>query len=185
MTTCRDPGSTALGDRLRAILFDREMAGLDMRAEMLLFIASRAQLVDELIAPALSAGRVVVSDRFVLSNIVYQGDAGGLPVEEIAQVGRIATAGRLPDLTLVLDVPLDVARTRAGPSSDRIEDRPAAYHARVRAGFLKAAELASRDGPCPDYPAPIVVIDAANGPEQVFDCICHEVERALALGPRS
>jgi dTMP kinase len=184
VVACRDPGGTALGDRLRQILLDRATAHLALRAEMLLYMASRAQLVEEVIRPALGRGAFVVSDRFLLANIVYQGFAGGLPVEEVGRVGQAATGGLLPDLTLLLDIPPVVARARVGAARDRIEDRPDTYHARVRTGFLRAARD-GRDGPSPYYPAPIVVIDASADPETVSERIRSEVERALALGPRS
>src|SRR5438105_3051769 len=175
VVTCRDPGGTPLGDRLRQVLLDRDTVGLSLRAEMLLYMASRAQLVEEVIRPALAAGRVVVSDRFLLANLVYQGDAGGLPVEEVARVGQAATGGLLPDLTLVLDIAPQAARARVGKARDRIEDRPEDYHGRVRDGFLRAARE-SRAGGCPHYPAPIVVIDAAADPDSVFERIRSEVE---------
>jgi dTMP kinase len=184
VVSCRDPGGTALGDRLRGILLDRDTVDLSLRAEMLLYMASRAQLVAEVIRPALASGRTVVSDRFLLANLVYQGYAGGLPVDEVAQVGRAATGGLLPDLTLLLDLPPEDARARVGKARDRIEDRPESYHARVRDGFLRAARQ-SQDGACPEYPAPIVVIDASADPETVASRIRIEVERALALGPRT
>jgi dTMP kinase len=178
VVTCRDPGGTALGERVRAILLDRATVHLSLRAEMLLFMASRAQLVEDVIRPALAAGTIVVSDRFVLANLVYQGDAGGLPVEEIARVGRAATGGLLPDLTLVLDIPPEAARHRVGAARDRMEDKGDEYQRRVRDGFLRAARG------CPEYPAAVAVIDAAADPETVFERIRSEVERALALGPR-
>ena len=184
VVACRDPGGTALGDRLRQILLVRGTANLARRAEMLLYMASRAQLVEEVIRPALGRGALVVSDRFLLANIVYQGDAGGLPVEEVGRAGLAATGHLLPDLTLLLDVPPEVARARVGAARDRIEDRPEAYHARIREGFLRAAHL-GRENLCPYYPAPIVVIDAAADPETVARRIRSEVERALALGPRT
>ena len=180
VVTCREPGGTALGERLRAILLDRATVNLSLRAELFLFMTSRAQMVEEVIRPALSAGKVVITDRFLLASIVYQGDAGGLPVAEIAQVGRAATGGLLPDLTLILDVPPRVARDRVGAARDRIEDRPDDYQARVREGYLRAA----RAGGLPEYPAPIVVIDASADPDAVFLRIRSEVERALALDPR-
>lgn len=184
VVACRDPGGTALGDRLRAILLDRSTAHLSLRAEMLLYMASRAQLVEEIIRPALDAGKVVISDRFLLANIVYQGFAGGLSVDEIGQVGNAATGGLLPDLTIILDVPAELAKARIGAARDRIEDRPDDYRARVRNGFLGAAH-GSGDQPCPYYSAPIVVVDAAAEPRIVSERIQNEVERVLALSPRS
>src|SRR4051794_21791067 len=163
VVTCRDPGGTPLGDRLRGILLDRGTVGLALRAEMLLYMASRAQLVEEVIRPALAAGRAVVSDRYLLANVVYQGYAGGLPVDEVARVGLSATGGLVPDLTLILDVPPDVARSRVGAARDRIEDRPAAYHDKVREGFLRARSGALL--PPASYPAPMVVVDASADPE--------------------
>jgi dTMP kinase len=184
VVTCRDPGGTAVGDRLRHILLDRATTHLTLRAEMLLYMASRAQLVDEIIRPALAEQRVVITDRFLLANIVYQGVAGGLPVDEVWRVGQAATAGLLPDLTLLLDVPAAVAKARVGAARDRIEDRPDDYHARVREGFLSAARDGNAGG-CPYYPAPIVVLDASAEPHVVTERIQSEVERVLAVGPRS
>lgn len=183
VVTCRDPGGTLLGDRLRAILLDRGTVGLALRAEMHLYMASRVQLVEEVIRPALARGLVVVSDRFLLANIVYQGHAGGIPVGEVGRVGLEATGGLLPDLTLVLDVPAECARARVAEARDRIEDRPNAYHAKVREGFLRASQE-GRTGACAYYPAPIAVVDASGDTETVAGLIRSEVERALALGPR-
>jgi dTMP kinase len=213
VVTCRDPGSTALGDRLRNILLDRDSIALSMRSEMLLFMASRAQLVEEVIRPALQAGRLVICDRFTLSNIVYQGHAGGLGVQPVDLIGQVATGQLFPDLTLILDVLPDVARSRVGKARDRMEDRPAEYHRRVREGFLEAArenadreaermrekgkgvvmDLDSADEPEGDwsgrfcrYPdSPIRVIDATADPDRVFEQITSEVQRVLALDPRA
>jgi dTMP kinase len=191
VVTCRDPGGTALGERAREILLARDAAPISLRAEMLLYMASRAQLVEEVIAPALASGRVVVSDRYLLANIVYQGSAGGLMEEEIALVGMVAIGGLLPDLTLVLDIAPEAAAARVGPPRDRIEDRPLFYHERVRAGYLAAARGEVGTGPdpgdgphCPFYPAPIVLIDSSSDPETVFEQVKNEVERVLAHRPR-
>ena len=181
VVTCRDPGGTPLGDRLRAILLDRQAVPFGLRSEMLLFMASRAQLVDQIIRPALIRGEVVISDRYLLANIIYQGHAGGLGVDKVAQVGLLAANGLLPHLTLILDVPPDLARARVGPPRDRMEDRPASDQALIREGFLAAA--AHPDGP-PYYPAPLVLIDASVEPDQVALRIRNEVARALALHPR-
>jgi dTMP kinase len=183
---CRDPGGTALGERVREILLARDSVPISLRSEMLLYMASRAQLVEEVIAPCLAAGGVVLSDRYLLANIVYQGSAGGLLEEEIAFVGMVATGGLLPDLTIVLDIAPDVAQARVGNSRDRIEDRPLFYRERVRAGFLAAArgDASSTTAECPYYPAPVVLVDASRDPDQVFEQIVEEVRRALALDSR-
>jgi dTMP kinase len=172
VVTCREPGGTALGERLRSIVQERSDVAIGMRAEMLLFMTSRAQLVEEVIRPALGRGEVVVSDRFLLSNVVYQGYAGGLDVDDLWRVGLTATGGLLPDLTLVIDVPPEVAKARIGPARDRIEDRGDDYRGRVREGFLAASR---------DYPAPIVVVDGSADPDSVAIRLQSEVSRALAL----
>lgn len=166
---CRDPGGTELGEKLRAIVMGRQETSIAMRAEMLLYMASRAQLVEEVIRPALASGRVVVCDRFLLANVAYQGYAGGLPVDDLWRVGLVATGGLLPDLTVLIDVPPEVALARMGGPRDRIEDRPEAYRAKVRAGFLHAAA---------NYPAPIVTIDGSAEADAVLARIVHEVARS-------
>lgn len=214
VVTCRDPGGTALGDRLRGILLDRHTLAISLPAEMLLFMASRAQLVNDVIGPALRAGCVVISDRFTLANIVYQGYAGDLGVSQVDLIGQVAARQLRPDLTLILDVPPELARSRVGRARDRMEDRSGDYHERVREGFLAAAresarfqaERADRDqgrGVVVNFGAPeergddwsgvlcsysrsaIRVIDASAGPDEVFEQIRSEVERVLALDTRA
>jgi dTMP kinase len=142
---CRDPGSTSLGERIRELLLNSdESIAIGARAEMLLYMAARAQMVDEIIRPALEAGRTVVSDRFMLANIVYQGHAGGLDVEAIRQVGAVAVDGLQPDCTFLLDMDPAVALSRVGRPLDRVESRGAEYRDRLRAGFLAEA---ARMGP--------------------------------------
>jgi dTMP kinase len=155
---CRDPGSTPLGERLREIVLERSELAIGMRAEMLLYMAARAQLVEAVIRPALEAGADVVSDRFLLANVVYQGHAGGLDPAELWEVGRAATGGLAPDRTFVLDVSPEEAARRMRRPWDRVEDRGAAYRERVRAGYLAEAARA---------PERIVVIDASRPAEAV------------------
>jgi dTMP kinase len=143
---------------------------------MLLYMASRAQLVDEVIRPALKSGNVVVGDRFLLANVVYQGHGGGLDPNDIWQVGRVATAGLMPDLTVLLDVPTEVAKARVGEARDRMEDHPDDYRARVRAGFLHEAR---------SCPWPVVVVDGSVSPDEVAERIRIEVERVLGPCARS
>jgi dTMP kinase len=175
VVACREPGGTPLGERLRSILQERSDFAIGMKAEMFLFMSSRAQLVEEVIRPGLARGAVVVADRFLLSNVVYQGYAGGLDVDELWRVGLVATGGLLPDLTLLVDVPPEVARDRIGAGRDRIEDRGDDYRIKVRDGFLAASRT---------YPAPIVVVDGSSDPDSVSTRLQSEVMRALALAPR-
>ncbi len=132
---CRDPGSTPLGEAVRHILLDRHDLHIHRRSEMLLYMAARTQMVEELIRPALEQGKTVVSDRYLLANVAYQGYGGGLKVPTLWEVGRVATGGLMPDLTIVLDVPAEVAAARIARPLDRMERQGAAFHARVREGF--------------------------------------------------
>lgn len=151
VATCRDPGSTAAGDAIRAILLDRRDLDLGMTTEMLLYMAARAQLVTELIRPSLARGEWVVSDRFLLANVVYQGHAGGLDADVIRQIGAVATGGLEPDLVLVLDIDPEAAGRRLSRPLDKLESRGDDFRRRLRAGYL--AEAARR-------PDRIAVIDA-------------------------
>ena len=158
VTTCRDPGSTPAGDAIRAILLDRHEIHLAPTSEMLLYMAARAQLVAEVIRPALARGEWVVSDRYLLANIVYQGHAGGLDPDVVRRVGAVATGGLEPDCVLVLDVDLATAARRLDRPLDKLENRGDEFRARLRAGYLAEA---ARD------PGRIAVIDAAAEPEVV------------------
>jgi len=137
---CRDPGSTPLGERIRDLLLSSDAAtAISRRSEMLLYMAARAQLVDEVIRPALAAGKIVVSDRFLLANVVYQGHAGGLDVASVWQVGQVATNGIRPDCTFLLDMPPEAADRRLRRPLDRMESQGNDYRERLRAGFLTEA----------------------------------------------
>lgn len=137
---CRDPGCTPLGERLRSILLDSSDLDICPRSEMLLYMTARAQLVAETIRPALESGAAVVSDRYLLANIAYQGYGGGVDIEAIRSVGLVATDGVLPDATFLLDLPTEVALGRLQRTLDRVESRGAEYFDRVRAGFLAEAK---------------------------------------------
>lgn len=140
VVTCRDPGSTPLGERVREILLTSdEQTSIAARSEMLLYMAARAQLVDEVIRPALAAGKTVVSDRFLLANVVYQGYAGGLDVATVRDVGRVATDGVMPDCIFLLDMSPQAALGRMGDQLDRVENRGQEYRERLRDGFLEEA----------------------------------------------
>lgn len=137
---CRDPGSTPVGERIREVLLSSDSkTPIGRRSEMLLYMAARAQLVEQVIRPALDAGRIVIADRYLLANVVYQGHAGGLDAEEIWQVGRVATQGLLPDCVFLLDMAPDGAGRRMERPLDRMENQGDEYRRRLRAGFLKEA----------------------------------------------
>jgi dTMP kinase len=162
VVACRDPGSTPLGERIRDLLLrhDDQLA-ISRQSEMLLYMAARAQLVDEVIRPALSTGKIVVSDRFVLANIVYQGHAGGLDPESIRQVGRIATGGIHADCTFLLDMPPDQADTRMNRILDRMEQQGPDYRRRLRDGFLAEAARPNSQIHVIDASQPVPAVHAA------------------------
>ncbi len=169
MVSCYDPGSTPLGERIREILLGHQVP-IERTSEMLLFMAARAQLVEQVIRPALARGQAVVSDRYVLANIVYQGYAGGLDVETVRQVGQIATSGILPDLVFVLDMSPEAATQRIVRDRDRMEDQGDDFQRRLRQGFL--AEAARE-------PERIIVVDAAREIADVQADIRQAAERVL------
>ncbi len=136
VVTCKDPGSTALGESLRAILLEKGETPIDMRSEMMLFTTARTQLVQEVIKPALQRGAFVVLDRFVMSTVVYQGHAGKLSPDDIRAVNRFATDGVIPSQIFVFDVPVATAMQRIGAARDRMESRGDKYFSAVRNGFL-------------------------------------------------
>ena len=139
----REPGGTELGEQLRSIVLARSEPGqpIDPRADALLFNAARAQLVGEVIRPALAAGEVVVCARFADSTLAYQGYGAGLPLDELRSIARIATDGLQPDLTILLDVPPEVGLARkTNDSRNRFESAfDVEFHRRVRDGFLALA----------------------------------------------
>ncbi len=137
--TVRDPGATRVGEKVRKILLDRVHTELTPMAECLLFMASRAQLINEKIRPALLAGEIVLCERWVTSTICYQGYAGGLDPEAILRLSEIATDGLVPDLTLILDVDAGKGIRRLSGTPDLVESRSLEFHERVRAGFLRIA----------------------------------------------
>lgn len=170
LTVCevREPGGTYVGERIRAVLLEHADEDICLRTEMLLYMASRAQLVESRIRPALAAGHLVLADRFVASTLAYQGAAGGLPVDEIRAVAQVATGGLMPDLTVIFDVDQATAATRLSPLLDRMESRGATYHAKVRQGYLDQASA---------EPARHAVVDARRDEGAVFDGLMEEMRR--------
>jgi dTMP kinase len=137
-----EPGGTGIGKQIRKILLNPENFDLKPRAELLLYFASRAQNVDQIIRPALDAGKVVICDRFTDSTLVYQGCGRGVDSSIVLELDRVACQGLRPDTTLLIDMdlPTSLARTRRrNRSESRIDDENSAFHERVRAGYLALA----------------------------------------------
>lgn len=155
----REPGGTEIGEKIRRALLDHLEQDMTLRCEMLLYMASRAQLVEQFIRPALDRGQLVVADRFVSSTLAYQGAAGGLPIDDIAAAARIACGSTTPDLVVIFDVDENTAAGRLNPLLDRMEAKGIEFHRRVRQGYL--AQIAAD-------PTHNARIDAAAAEDQVF-----------------
>jgi len=175
----RDPGGTSIGNQIRNLLLDGENARMAPLTELLLYEASRAQLVREIVRPALEAGRIVVCDRFADSTLAYQGYGRGLDLNLIGQLNELATCGIRPDLTFLLDIDPAVGLERvshrlAAPRvrRDRLEDEALAFHDRVRQGYraLAAAE-----------PGRVIVLDATHGILNLAGEIGRQVDARLGL----
>ncbi len=140
----REPGGTVVSEKIRRILLDPLNKGMCDEAELLLYMASRAQTVQEVIRPAVKAGKIVLCDRFLDSSLVYQGYGLGMDIGFIRELGSFTTGGIEPDLTLLLDVPLKRALDGIKHAKDRIEQRAFAYHKRVKKGYMSLAEKEPR-----------------------------------------
>ncbi len=166
----REPGGTPVGERIRQhIVLAKADEGLEMsvRCEMLLYMASRAELVEKRILPALRRGELVLADRYVASTLAYQGAAGGLPMSDISAAARIATRNLLPDLYLIFDIDEISAAKRLSPLLDRMEAKGAAFHKKVRQGYLDQAK---------HDPARYAVVDASQSQDNVWE----QVQRVMA-----
>lgn len=169
----RDPGTTRIGEQIRAILLDPVNEEMSMRCEMLLYMAARAQMMTQIILPALDDGKIVICDRFVSSTLAYQLGGEGLTVPDIRNVAQIAIQGRWPDLILLLDLPAEKSLSRVNRAKDRIEQRPMDYHQQVRENYLRQAKQDPRE---------YRVIDADRPPEQVAADVWKEVEPLILSG---
>lgn len=185
----KDPGGTAYGDMIRHILLDHDLDRMDVRCETFLFMASRAQLVGEVIEPALKAQKIVLCDRFISSTCAYQ-VAAGYDLNRVIELGRYAVGDTWPDLTVVVDVAPELGfertgrqahhagRKRAdvgqamlikGARTDAMEARPLEFHRRVREALLALPGI---------YPKPVVIVDGAGDPDAVHARVWEAVERA-------
>ncbi len=183
----REPGGTSIGEQVRAILLDSANDDIDPRCEMLLYMASRAQLVHTQIQPALERGALVLADRFISSTLAYQGAAGGMDPKNILSVGAVAVGDCWPHLVVIFSIDEQTAAQRItgkpnrkknepfliepGLFSDRIEIKGQAYHQAVRRGYLQQAK---------NDPSKHLVIDAATDADQVFEALIKGVKRRAA-----
>jgi dTMP kinase len=170
IVTTREPGSTPFGELMRRLVLDVDPpVDRGGRADALLFAASRAQHVDEVISPALARGAVVLCDRYADSSLAYQGAGSGVPMDQLREVQRFATGGLVPDLTILLDLPVEVGLARKSAEITRFEAfQDTAYHERVRAAFLGFAEV---------EPGRYAIVDATGGPAAVLAEAVEAVRR--------
>jgi len=166
----RDPGTTRIGEQVRSILLNPDHGEMNMRCEMLLYMAARAQMMAEVILPALGQGKLVICDRFVSSTLAYQLGGEGLTAGDIRLVADIAIRGRWPDLTILLDMPPQASLGRVKRAMDRIEQRPIEYHEQVRRNYLAQAE---------GDPAHYRVVNADRDPEVVHEEVLATVNYLL------
>jgi dTMP kinase len=173
----REPGGTEIGDQIRRVIMSLDNKRMSPQAEFLLFSASRAQLVREVIQPKLAAGGVVVCDRFYDSSLAYQGYGHQLDLDQLRSVTRFVTGGLLPDLTLLLDLPSEEGLNRRKEAGlwNRLDDYDLAFHERVRNGYLRLARA---------EPKRWVVIDATRSPEEIQESVRQAVKVRLPPNPR-
>ncbi|MDG2477059.1 MAG: dTMP kinase [Phycisphaerales bacterium] len=170
----REPGGTSVGEQIRGVLLDPANTDMTVLCEMMLYMASRSQLVEQIVAPALDRGDLVLADRFVASTCAYQGTAGGLAMREILEVAAVATRHRMPDLNVIFDVDEATAAKRLNPLLDRMEQKGAEFHRRVRDGYQK---LASED------PRHFILIDATLDEDTVYKTAMKAIEVSLSSQP--
>lgn len=166
----REPGSTSIGEEIRTILLDPKNKEMSVRTELFLYLAARAQLVYERVLPALKKGYVVISDRFEDSTLVYQGFAGGLPLNEVEKAAKVARGNLLPDITFLLDVGVKEGLRRSG-RDDRMEQKSLGFHNKIRKGYLSLAKQNKKR---------FVVISSAKSKEDVQGIIKKELDRAFS-----
>ena len=155
---CKDPGTTDLGDALRKLLLGDHSVEIHMRSELLMFMTARAQLVDEVIRPALAAGKVVVCDRYVFSTVVYQGYGGEIDPDKVWELNEFATDGLKADMTFIFDLDVETALSRLGASRDRMESRGKEYFEKLRAGFITESKR---------WPDSVELIDATGSVDDI------------------
>lgn len=165
----RDPGATAIGEKIRQILLNPEHIAMSVRMELLLYMAARAQLWEEKIAPALERGKCVVLDRWLSSTCAYQGYAGGFGIENAIKVAESCIERVWPNLTVLLDIEVKTAAKRLDRNLDRMEQKGQEYHKKVRQGFLQLAKHYSN----------IVIVDGTEDIEKVHKRVVQVLQELL------
>lgn len=170
----REPGGTPVSEQIRKVLLDTRNAGLNATAELLLMFAARSQLVQEVILPALGAGKVVVCDRFADASYAYQGGGRELGADLVSKIDDIVLEGLQPDLTLLFDIPVEMGMTRVAGrgAADRFESEALAFFERVRKAYLERAEA---------QPGRFIIIDASLDEDQVWQQVEAALEKGLGL----
>jgi dTMP kinase len=167
----REPGGTPLAERIRELLLDPAYQGMSVITEAYLYAAARADHVNQVIRPALMEGRVVICDRYVDASMVYQGYAGGMPMDLLSKINEMATGALKPHRTIILDVPPEVARLRRGDrADDRMEQKGDWFQEQVREGYLELAKA---------EPRRVKIVDASRGIDEVQAEIRRLVDEVL------
>ncbi len=169
----REPGGTSIGEKIRKILLSPKISRVDQRAEVLLFAASRAQIVSNIIKPALEKGKIVISNRYVDSSYAYQGIARKMGLDWVIEINKWATQGLLPDITFFLDIPEELGLKRVDKSRnirDKIEKDGEIFQKKVREGYYKLAKL---------FPERYRVIDANRNEDLIQKDIRKEVDKFI------
>lgn len=165
--TVRDPGGTHISEQIRTILLANDNINMSVRCEMLLYMASRAQLYSEVIKPALEAQKCVICDRWVSSTYAYQAVGGRIGPQAVLEIAQAALERTWPDLTVIIDIPAETGLTRIGSSPDRMENKPLAFHQTVRAAFMNLAKTR----------ADITTIDGTGTIEQNHQKIMQVIDK--------
>ena len=166
----REPGGVKISENIRSILLDPETKDMTDECETLLYMAARAQLVSEIIIPALNSGKVILCDRFLDSTVAYQGYGNGVNIEKIKNIGEFVTQGFYPDLTFLFDLNVEEGFARINRSKDRIEQRGLDYHSRVRSGYLEIAK---------SEPDRVKLIDARKSKEEIQSVVQKHIDQLL------
>lgn len=168
----REPGGVRISEAIRELLLNIKNTEMTKECETLLYMAARAQLVEEILKPALKKGTIVICDRFLDSTVAYQGYGNGVDVSMIKKIGTFATQGIEPDLTLLFDIETEKGLSRTNQVKDRIELRSLEYHKKVRQGYLAIAK---------DQPKRVKVIKVDQGKEEIFEIVRKEIDGILKI----